>query len=94
MNLTKKQIKKITRCILAGKLTSPTPTLKRRAKNKSPKRDTQKTICFHCREPIDKRKRNFIEVVKRTKHLYSACAKMCFHMDCWMLAAGEEFEIK
>lgn len=54
----------------------------------------EKTNCFHCQEPIDKRKRGFIEVVKRTELALDDCLRICFHMQCWTDAAGESFTIK
>ena len=50
--------------------------------------------CFGCGELIDKRKRDFIQVVKRCEIAFADCPNICFHSQCWLDAAGEEFEIK
>lgn len=58
------------------------------------RKEFQKTNCFHCGEPIEKRKRDFIQVVKRSEVAFVDCPNICFHTECWLEAAGEEFNIK
>ena len=88
MNLSSKQIKNIKKHLL-GKATVKSIT----RPNKS-KKEFQKTNCFHCDEVIDKRKRDFIQVVKRCELAFADCPNICFHSTCWVEAAGEDFEIK
>lgn len=80
-------MKNITKHLLGKPLSVPLA-------NQVRKKEFQKTDCFHCGEPIEKRHRDFIQVVKRSEKAFADCPNICFHFSCWLEVAGEEFDIK
>ena len=82
MDLSKKQINKIKKHLLGKPLSTPRIMKKK------------KDICFYCGEVINKRKRQFIQVIKRQELAWVDCPSIYFHEECWLLAAGKGFEIK
>lgn len=80
-------MKNITKHLLGKPLSAPLA-------NQTRRKGFEKTNCFHCSEPIEKRNRDFIQVVKRSEKAFADCPSICFHSNCWLEAAGEDFEIK